>query len=55
MNANFELIDYSGKVILSERFSSNETLVNTSNLSKGIYLLKVYNKNKYSTYKIQVQ
>ena len=55
MNANFELIDYSGKVILSERFSSNETLVKTSNLSKGIYLLKFYNKNKYSTYKIQVQ
>ena len=55
MNANFELIDYSGKVILSERFSSNETLMKTSNLSKGIYLLKIYNKNKYSTYKIQVQ
>ncbi len=55
INANFELIDYSGKVILSERFSSNETLVKTSNLSKGIYLLKFYNKNKYSTYKIQVQ
>jgi len=55
INANFELIDYSGRILFSEPFLSKEYSLNTSNLSKGIYLLKVYNKNKYSTYKIQVQ
>ena len=55
INANFELIDYNGRILFSEPFLSKEYSLNTSNLSKGIYLLKVYNKNKYSTYKIQVQ
>ena len=54
-NTSVELLDYSGKVLLSEQFSSDEYSINTSGLSKGIYLLKLSIKNNYSTFKIQVQ
>jgi len=54
-NTSVELLDYSGKVLLSEQFSSDEYSINTSGLSKGIYPLKLSIKNNYLTFIIQVQ
>lgn len=55
INAQIDLIDFRGKTVFSEGLSSSNFSINTSNLSKGIYLLKLSDKNNNSTYKIQVQ
>ena len=35
------VFDYSGKLILQKEVSANETSINTSNFSKGVFVLKV--------------
>jgi hypothetical protein len=36
-----ELYDLSGRVVLSERLNARTTIVNLSNFSEGIYILKL--------------
>ena len=43
---NFQLFDISGKQLEVKNISDRETLINTSNLSKGAYLLYVNNASK---------
>jgi hypothetical protein len=48
--ASVTMVDINGKIILSEKNLVNKTQLNTSSLSKGIYLLKLtdYNSNTKS-------
>lgn len=49
---SYEIIDHHGKTVLSNRcFSFNET-VNISNLSTGIYFIRIFTNEQYFTKKI---
>jgi len=49
-NSTFELIDFTGKILLKKFISAYSTEVNVSHLSKGIYFYRIYdNKNIYET------
>ena len=41
---NIELLDLNGKVLLTEKSNSNKTILQTSQISPGIYFLKLSNK-----------
>jgi PKD repeat protein len=45
-NYRIEIFDVKGQLIRNQSISSEITTINTSNLSKGIYLLKVLNRDK---------
>ena len=40
-----DLIDFNGRQILSQQYFANEIQINISNLSKGVYLLKIRDEN----------
>jgi len=44
----YQLYDISGKLLMNNRIEGNETTIAMSNLSNGIYILKVFQK-KFST------
>lgn len=43
---HFEIMDISGKIILSEKISTNNFSITTKSLKQGIYLLKIADENK---------
>jgi cyclophilin family peptidyl-prolyl cis-trans isomerase len=50
LNYSFEVLDITGKVILSENnFSESSYIVDRSKLMRGIYLVKVTGNNSYTT------
>jgi len=51
---NLTITDLNGKQILAERISSISNMVDISNLSSGMYLLRIANSNVQSTTKIQI-
>ena len=51
---NLTITDLNGKQILAERISSISNMVDISNLSSGMYLLRIANSNVHSTTKIQI-
>lgn len=48
-----ELIDLSGKVVYAKSVSGNETVLDISNLNKGLYILKVQTKNGSETIRVE--
>ena len=40
-----QLLDYTGKIVLTEKFTGKETSINSSILAKGIYLVLITNEN----------
>ena len=47
IKSNYEILDISGKILLSDSFL-NETQINSSNLKNGIYLIKI--RNDFNTF-----
>lgn len=47
-----EIIDITGKVVLTVEQNSNKAIINTASLNNGIYYLKIYNNNELQTEKI---
>ena len=53
ISSNYEILDISGKVLLSDSFL-NETRINTSDLKNGIYILRVLNDFKSFSKRITI-
>ena len=51
--SNYEILDISGKVLLSDSFL-NETQINSSDLKNGIYIIRVRNDFKSFSKKITI-
>jgi uncharacterized surface protein with fasciclin (FAS1) repeats len=51
---NLTITDLNGKQILAERISNISNMIDISNLSSGMYLLRIANSNVQSTTKIQI-
>lgn len=49
------VFDYSGKLILQKEVSANETSINTSNFSKGVFVLKAMSSGEMLVKKIIVE
>ena len=49
---SLSVIDILGKVVYSNNQVNNETIIDVSNLQKGVYLVKVMGENVYSTEKL---
>jgi hypothetical protein len=44
-NLIMNILDLSGRVIVSQRFSGNRIIVDRGNLKSGLYILKIVNEN----------
>ena len=51
---HFEILDISGRTLTKEAVNSNQLKIDCSNLSKGSYLLKIYENGHYTTKKFSV-
>jgi hypothetical protein len=51
LNSNYTIYDYTGKLVLSGKLTSENSIIELNNLSQGIYLLTV-GDNKKQTFKI---
>jgi len=51
---HFEILDISGRTLTKEAVNSNQLKIDCSNLSKGSYLLKIYENGRYTTKKFSV-
>lgn len=51
---NYEILDISGRTLTKEAVNSNQLKIDCSNLSKGSYLLKIYENGRYTTKKFSV-
>ncbi len=58
LSYNFELIDMTGKKVVSQSQNisgnNNKIILPTNSLSRGIYLLKIFNDNKLISKKIKL-
>ena len=52
---SLSVIDILGKVVYSNNQVNNETIIDVSNLQKGVYLVKVMGENVYSTEKLIIE
>jgi dienelactone hydrolase len=50
----YEILDISGRTLTKEVVNSNQLKIDCSNLSKGSYLLKIYENGRYTTKKFSV-
>jgi pimeloyl-ACP methyl ester carboxylesterase len=50
----YEILDISGRKLTKEAVNSNQLKIDCSNLSKGSYLLKIYENGRYTTKKFSV-
>jgi hypothetical protein len=53
ISSNYEILDISGKVLLSNSFL-NETQINSSDLKNGIYIIRVVNDFKSFSKRITI-
>ena len=51
---HYEILDVSGRALTKEAVNSNQIKIDCSNLSKGSYLLKIYENGRYTTKKFLV-
>ena len=51
---HFGILDISGRTLTKEAVNSNQLKIDCSNLSKGSYLLKIYENGRYTTKKFSV-
>ena len=51
---NYEILDISGRTLTKEAVNSTQLKIDCSNLSKGSYLLKIYENGRYTTKKFSV-
>lgn len=51
---HYEILDVSGRALTKETVNSNQIKIDCSNLSKGSYLLKIYENGRYTTKKFSV-
>lgn len=51
-NYSYAIVDMNGKTLIEQTSSSNNNTINTSNLKKGIYFLKIIANKQVSTHKI---
>lgn len=49
---SYAIVDMNGKILIEETTSSNNNIINTTNLEKGIYFLKIIANKQVSTHKI---
>ena len=54
LHGNYEILDISGRTLTKEAVNSNQLKIDCSNLSKGAYLLKIYENGRYTTKKFSV-
>ena len=54
-NANFEVIDLTGKTVQSGFVKDKDNLINTANLSKGLYFIKIYTNTSVESHKLIIQ
>ena len=50
-----EITNITGKLIYTEKIFGNETTLSTLNISKGIYILKISNKNSFNCKKLVIE
>jgi dienelactone hydrolase len=50
----YEILDISGRTLTKEAVNSNQLKIDCSNLSKGSYLIKIYENGRYTTKKFSV-
>jgi pimeloyl-ACP methyl ester carboxylesterase len=50
----YQILDISGRTLTKEAVNSNQLKIDCSNLSKGSYLLKIYENGRYTTKKFSV-
>jgi hypothetical protein len=50
----YEILDVSGRALTKEAVNSNQLNIDCSNLSKGSYLLKIYENGRYTTKKFSI-
>ncbi len=51
---HYEILAISGRALTKEAVNSNQLKIDCSNLSKGYYLLKIYENGRYTTKKFSV-
>ena len=54
LHGYYEILAVSGRVLTKEAVNSNQLKIDCSNLSKGSYLLKIYENGRYTTKKFSV-
>lgn len=54
LHGHYEILDVSGRALTKEAVNSNQLNIDCSNLSKGSYLLKIYENGRYTTKKFLV-
>ena len=54
LHGYYEILAVSGRVLTKEAVHSNQLKIDCSNLSKGSYLLKIYENGRYTTKKFSV-
>ena len=54
LHGHYEILDVSGRALTQEAVNSNQLNIDCSNLSKGSYLLKIYENGRYTTKKFSV-
>jgi hypothetical protein len=54
-NANFEVIDMTGKAVQTGTVRDMDNIINTSNLSKGIYFIKIRTNTTIESHKLIIQ
>ena len=54
LHGHYEILDVSGRALTKEAVNSNQLKIDCSNLSKGSYLLKIYENGRYTTKKFSV-
>ncbi|OEK09176.1 hypothetical protein A8C32_10620 [Flavivirga aquatica] len=51
---NITIIDLNGRVVLDEKFKTNNIILNTTHFSKGLYLMRIENGSQFLTKKLLV-
>lgn len=54
-NANFEVLDMTGKTVQSGSVRGMDNLINTSNLAKGMYFIKIRTNTTVESHKLIIQ
>ena len=54
-NANFEVLDMTGKIVQTGSVRDMDNLINTSNLAKGMYFIKISTNTTVESHKLIIQ
>jgi hypothetical protein len=49
---SISIVSLSGAVLLSQKLNSTKTLIDTSEIPNGLYIVRIYNGLYFSNYKV---